>query len=110
MRKHTTKCTRSTSVVSRKMLYITVRIVYRGRYGPTDPRPANHRCAAQRAAGVGAAADVDAAGSVAGTDHPAPGRRSEPRGDGAPWGGQPTGGVAVGETLPAGRPYRSGRC
>ena len=35
------------SVVSRKMLYITATIVYRGRYGPTGPPLADHGFAAQ---------------------------------------------------------------
>jgi len=88
------------------MLYITGTIVYPGRYGPTGSHLADYRRAAQRAAGVGTAADVDTAGGRAGTDHPAPGRWSEPTADGPPRGRQSAGGVAVGEPLSAGRPCR----
>src|SRR5215471_13840325 len=76
------------------MLYIMATIVYRGRYGPTGSHLADHGRAAQRAAGVHTAADVDTAGGGARTDHPAPGRWSEPRGDGTPRGRQSAGGVA----------------
>jgi transcriptional regulator with XRE-family HTH domain len=44
------------------MLYIIVTIVYRSRCGLTGSHFADHRRAAERAAGVGTAADVDTAG------------------------------------------------